>query len=172
LSSFWHTYANAGSVVFPSTNLVHSGAQSVALSSLANAGQKSIGAYHDFAAPIFGRASIWVYDSGADELSGNYIGFHVRNISQNKSASLFTQDYDLGSSDGGTYYYQVFGRRETPRTSIDRTQAWHEFTIIASEQMLTMQIDGVTVYAGPGGVPFDRVEFEIHGPTWRPGAEV
>ncbi|PYJ93930.1 MAG: hypothetical protein DME23_25600, partial [Verrucomicrobia bacterium] len=159
LNPFWTNYANAGFVVFPSTNLVHGGAQSVALSSVANAGQKSIGVYHDFAAPIYGRASIWIYDSGADELSGNSIGFHARNLSQNKSASLFAQDYDLGPSDGGTYYYQAFGLSGTSRTSMDRTKAWHQFTIIASEQTLTMQIDGVTVYSGPGGVPFDRIEF-------------
>src|SRR5207244_13178090 len=134
LNSFWTKYANAVFVVFPYTKLAHGGAQSVALSSVANAGQKSIGVYHDFASPIYGRASIWVYDSGADELSGNSIGFHARNLSQNKSASLFTQDYDMSQSDGGTYYYQLFGQSETPRTSIDRTKAWHQFAIIASEQ--------------------------------------
>src|SRR2546430_5326107 len=78
LNPFWTNYANAGFVVFPSTNLPHGGAQSVALSSVANAGQKSIGVYHDFASPIYGRASIWMYDSGADELSGNSIGAAVK----------------------------------------------------------------------------------------------
>src|SRR5205814_778403 len=130
LNSFWSNYANAGFVVFPSTNLAHGGTQSVALNSVANAGQKSIGVYHDFASPIYGRASIWIYDSGADELSGNSIGFHARNLSQNKSASLFAQDYDLGPSDGGTYYYQAFGLSGTSRTSMDRTKACHQFAII------------------------------------------
>lgn len=168
LHSFWSTYANAGNVTFPAANQAHGGSQSVALESVANAGQKNIGLFHNFPAPIYGRASLWVYDSTADQLSGNYIGFHLRNTQLGVSASIVTQDYDLGPSNGGNYYFDAFGQAADGRSSVDRTEAWHQFTITATTNDLILEVDGQVVYAGTGGIPFNRVEFEIHGPTWRP----
>lgn len=171
LNPFWLKMENAGKVIFPSTDQVHSGIRSVQLSSSANAEQKNIELYHLCSRPIYGRVSVWVFDSGADIASANYIGFNVRNQELGMSASLFTQDYDQGAANGGHYYYSKFDGTGG-NSPVDRTQGWHHFVIHATEQTLTLAVDGVVVHTGPGGIRFDRVALEIHGPAWRPAATV
>src|ERR1043165_1296202 len=68
----------------------------------------------------------------------------------------------------GTYRYQAFGDTATTRTAIDRTKAWHRYTITSTEVSLVFQIDGRVIYSGPGGVRFDAVHLYTSGPTWRP----
>lgn len=123
LNSFWSIRQDAGSITFPSTTQVHSGQQSVQFNSVADAGQKTIELKHTFAAPQYGTASVWVFDSGADLTSGNYIRLYVANTERETSAALYTTDYDLGAADGGNYYFNVDGTSTS--SSVDRTCAWH-----------------------------------------------
>jgi hypothetical protein len=169
LDPFWATVTNSGSVALTPTGPAHSGSQSVQLSSVQTGSQKSIDIHHDFAKPVYGRVSVWVYDTGAGESSSNYIGFGVLNLAEGTAAGLGTQDYDLGPTNGGTYGYgSSYGASSGGATPIVRTKAWHQFVIDAAPAAFKIMIDGVQVYADGGGHQFDRVRLEIHGPDWRP----
>jgi hypothetical protein len=103
-------------------------------------------------------------------LSGNYIHLYA-NYTNHTIARLITYDYDLGPGQGGSFYYYDLGGQ--PFTSaIDRTQAWHLFSISALPGSLSMSIDGVTIYNGPGGQPFDKISLSLSGPNWRPAWKV
>ncbi len=169
LNSFWTTRQNSGSITFPSTAVAHGGHQSVQFNTTANTGQKNVELQHTFAAPIFGSVSIWMYDTGAGVSSANYMGFAILNTSLGVDSSIGTQDYDLGPSNGGTYTFGVFGG-SGGASSIVRTQGWHQFTIDSEMTSLTFSIDGTTIYAGPGGTPFDYFWMYLGGPTWRPAS--
>ncbi len=171
LNSFWSRWESSGSITFPATTRAHSGGQSVRLNSTSTSSNKNIELFHNFNAPVYGRASVWVYDSGADEFSANYLGFFFRNHQAGTAAGIFTQDYDLGLSNGGGYYYGAPGN-ESVLTAIDRTKSWHQFTIVAASDVLRLEVDGTTIYQGPGGSKFDQVTMEIHGPNWRPAWSV
>src|SRR6266542_4205578 len=111
LNSFWTVTAQSGSVRL-STNLALSGSRSAQFGSTQNTGQKNIRLSHVFSRCVFGRVSVWLYDTGADEPSGNEFGLLIENRALGQSARLFVLDHDLGQTDGGTHYYQVFGQGE------------------------------------------------------------
>jgi hypothetical protein len=101
--------------------------------------------------------------------SANYITFWVSRASYSMVANMGTYDYDLGSGQGGsTYYYGATNVPSGPSSGIDRTQAWHQFTVACLPNALTMRIDGTLIYTGPGGQTFDRVDMILNGPSWRP----
>jgi hypothetical protein len=166
LHPFWSLLQNSGSITL-SSNLAHTGEQSVRLHSTYNTGQKNIELFHVMSQPVYGRVSVRLFDTGADEQSANYLGIYVSNRELGVSASLFTQDYDEGSANGGTYAFTPF-QAPGAATSVDRTKAWHHLVITATAEALTMEIDGITIYTGAGGTRFDRVALEMHGPSWRP----
>lgn len=62
LDPFWAVYQQNGTVVFPYTNWVHSGAQSVLLQGTVG-GQKWLWLSHTFETPQYGKVSVWVYDT-------------------------------------------------------------------------------------------------------------
>jgi hypothetical protein len=167
LDPFWTTLQNSGSITFPSTAQVHSGSQAVQFNSTFGTGQKNIELNHTFATPQFGEVSVWLFDTGADLWSGNYLGLRIKNTALGVGASLFTNDFDHGRQNGGNYYFNVFDGSGGV-TPIDRTQAWHEFAISSTPSALRLSVDGQTVFSGPGGTPFDFVAFDMHGPDWRP----
>jgi len=164
LDSFWTQTANAGSIAFPSTTQVHNGRQAVRFNSIAGAGQKQIELSHSFARPQYGRASVWVYDTGADRSSGNYLGLWVNNRRRNVYSAVLVYDYNSG--DGATYRYGAWGVGGA--SSIRRTVAWHHFEIVATPDALQLSVDGQVVYFGPGGIPFDYVGIYMSGPSFRP----
>ncbi len=170
LDPFWSPSAVSGSITFPSTAQAHSGNQSVQFNSTYNTGQKNITLAHDFASPIFGEASVWIYDTGADVASSNYIQLTIEDTTNGggKGAYLNAWDYDAGPSNGGDYVFGVSGRIDYQFTGIDRTQAWHQFRIDSEPDSLSLAVDGITVYTGAGGVPFNQVKLQMYGPTWRP----
>src|SRR5438094_1390776 len=167
LKPLWTVTAQSGAVDL-STNLVLSGIRSIQFSSAQNSGQKDIRASHSFPQAFYGRVSVWTFDSGADELSGNEFGLRIENRALGQTARIFAPDYDVGPTEGGTYRYQAFGDPEPTRTAIDRTKSWHQYTITSTEFSLVFQIDGRVIYSGPGGVRFDAVHLYMSGPTWRP----
>jgi hypothetical protein len=170
LSALWSTTTQAGSITFPSAAQPHSGQQSLQFDSTQSQGDKRIEVFHVFPTPTFGRVSVWMYDTGADELSSNYTGMYA--VSQSgEGAALFTFDYDLGPDNGGNYYGNPFGDPGI-NTGFDRTKGWHQLTIDTTPQSQTLAIDGNTVATGAGGVPVAEVHLFMSGPTWRPAWQV
>ncbi len=167
LDPFWSTTEQSGSITFPSTAQVHGGSQSVQFNSTSGTGQKNIELNHTFAEPIFGRVSVWVYDSGADLSSGNYIWLDIFDLDAGTRNGLGTLDYDLGPTNGGNYRYDLFGLGGF-NSSVDRTQGWHQFTITTLPDEFTMEVDGTTVYAAASGSPFDYLRLIVFGPSFRP----
>lgn len=164
LEAFWTPHANSGTVVFPSISQVHSGSQSLELRTYDTAGvNKAAGVQHVFAVPAYGTISVWVYDTGADVASSNYLTLWANPL------GIGTWDYDLGPAAGGTYQFTA-GSTNGP-TAVDRTQGWHLFSITSTPEAASIRVDGTTVYSGPGGMPFTEVQLEMHAPWWRPAFE-
>jgi hypothetical protein len=168
LNPFWNdNFAQSGSITFPSTLQAHTGTQSVQLNSIAG-NQIDVFLQHDFATPIFGTVSVWVYDTPALQTSGNYIQLYLRNNSTLTSAQVQSYDYNLGPGNGGNYYVTPFGGSDI-NSGVARTPAWHEFQIIDLPNSLILSVDGTQVYSGPAGTAFDLLRFGIYGPSFRPG---
>ncbi len=166
LDPFWSTNQTAGSISFPSTTQAHSGSQSARFNSTQFAGDKRIELYHVFPTPVFGRVSVWMFDTGADVSSSNYLGMYVLNQST-EGAGFQANDYDLGPSNGGSYLANSFGASQI-NTGVDRTQSWHLLTIDTTPQTQTMSIDGLQVVTAPNSTPLTEVHLFMSGPTWRP----
>jgi len=171
LDPFWETREWAGSITFPSTAEAHSGTQCVQFNSVYGAGQKNIALGHYFAAPIFGSVSVWVYDTGADVSSSNYLSMQIGGTGLgggNRGAILMAGDYDFG---GGVYGYATYesgGSWTYVPTTIDRTQGWHQWETHFMPDGLTLKIDGSTVYTDSVSSYFGYAGFAMYGPSWRP----
>jgi hypothetical protein len=172
LDPFWSTSLQSGYIVCPSSTRAHTGSHSLELVSTSTSSDKWVFVYHQFQQPTYGTVSVWVYDTGADVSSANYITFDITRASSDV-AVIKTYDFDLGPGQGGsTYYYWATNVPSGPSSGIDRTQAWHQFTISCLPNALTLRIDGTLIYTGPGGQTFDKVEMYLHGPYWRPAWSV
>jgi len=165
LDPFWSTRQDSGSVSLSNTQ-VHTGAQALQLSSTSGTGEKYIWVFHTFDQPVFGDVSVWMYDTGANEASSNYLGLELWNSVLDQGAALYTRDYDLGYPEGGgDYRWNCSG---ASGYSVDRTKEWHHFTVSFTPQQIVLAIDGQVVHSAAGGTPFDRVQLRMEGPTWRP----
>jgi hypothetical protein len=164
LNPFWSAHAQAGSITFPSTAQAHSGSQSIQFNSIQGAGQKNIGIEHDLAAPIFGTISVWLYDTGADVSSSNYLGMQVHS-NGNRGASFQAADWE-----GGTYKYAIYdsGSWTSASSSIDRTRGWHQWEMDFMPDSLTLRIDGTIIYQDAIASTFHYMGFAMYGPSWRP----
>jgi hypothetical protein len=161
LNSFWTQHTQSGSITFPSTAQVHGGSQSVQLNSSATSQDKDIHLQHDFLEPTYGRFSVWVYDTGANAGSGNYIGFYLSNSVQ----SAYIQGYDYNFGGGRTY--ETGTNQGEIDSGVVRTEAWHEFEINATAVATTFKVDGVLAATRPG-MSVDQVRLMMSGPSWRP----
>jgi len=159
LDPFWSISASGGSVIFPSTAQAHTGSQSVQFTSLAGV-NKNVFLQHGLT-PSYGQVSVWLYDTGADEASANYMGLFLG------SMYIQTFDYDLGANNGGHYYYQI-GNGASVASPIDRTVGWHQFSFDSTEIALTLSIDQTPVYSGAGGTPITGLQIGEYGPAFRP----
>src|SRR5262249_18334415 len=113
--------------------------------------------------------SVWMYDTGADVWSSNYIGLSLGNTQDTSvRGQLFTFDYDLGPGQNGSTYYYNPNPSTTVSTGVDRTQGWHQFTIDVTPALATFYVDGVSVYSTTDSDPFDQVGLFMSGPSWRP----
>jgi hypothetical protein len=164
IDPFWTVRTNSGSITFPSTAQVHSGAQSVQFNSTNTGSQKYISLEHTFAAPVYGIFSVWAYDSGADVFSSNYIAFQTDLISDpTQRNSIFGNDYDLANDN----YFLNPDSSSTIDSGVNRTRGWHQFLFDITPALTTFKIDGATVYTKPGGA-MDHVLLYMGGPSWRP----
>lgn len=171
LDPFWTTSIQSGSIAFDNT-LVHSGSQSIRLSSTDTGLDKGIALQHLFAAPVYGQASVWFFDTGADESSSNYIAMALSNTGTGTYSMLVA--YDYGFAGGGPGRGDQYNLADSPfsgttlASGIDRTKDWHQYTINSTPTGLTMSIDGVEVYSRAGDTPFDHIQLSLSGPSWRP----
>lgn len=165
-NSFWTPSFTSGTG-FPSGAQVHSGNQAVQFNSVNTFGvNKNVYLTHTFAAPVYGRTSVWVYDTGADTFSSNYLTLALNNSQTNQARGILGYDYDLGpGQNGSTYYLNTPGEFET---AIDRTRAWHEFVIDTTPDSTRFFIDGQLVFTQPSGYSFDQIRIGMFGPDWRP----
>jgi hypothetical protein len=168
LDPFWTIVGVNGSTVsFPSTAHIHGGSQSVQLNTFNTGQQKEIQLNHNFGAPLYGLFTTWVYDSGAGQASGNYLEAYVNSAGGAQTVKLFTQDFDLGPSNGGHYYYQTDATGVVD-TGIARTANWHQFSIDLESTGTILKVDGTTVYSGPAGT-FSVLTINEHAPDFRSG---
>jgi len=166
LEPFWTARQESGSVSL-STTQVHAGVQSLQLSSTYDTGQKYVWVSHCFEPPVFGSVSVWMYDTGADEWSSNYLGLELLNSVSGQSAGIYTRDYDLGTpAQGGSYRWVTFDG--TAGYAVDRTKAWHHFQVNSTPGQIVLTIDDQVVYTGVGGTPYDEIRLRMEGPSWRP----
>lgn len=171
LNPFWSVHTQSGSLTVPSNAQAHTGTRSAQFNSTSSALHKEIQLFHTFPQPVFGKVSVWVYDTGADVFSSNYLFLTLDNSVLGMRSDIGTQDYDLGPGIGGdVYYYRnwVDYNQQPSRSSIDRTRTWHEWAIDTQPGSLSISIDGSTVYSGSDGKPFDSVSLSMFGPSWRP----
>jgi hypothetical protein len=171
LNPFWSTHLQSGYVVCPSSTRAHGGSYSLELVSTSTSLDKGVYVSHQFQQPTYGTVSVWVYDTGADISSGNYISFTVSGGGFDV-ARIFTADYDLGPGQNGSTYLYGVTNGPTVASAIDRTQARHQFTLSCLPNALTLKIDGVVIYTGPGGHTLDYVGMSLSGPYWRPAWSV
>ncbi|MBK8975776.1 MAG: hypothetical protein IPM29_07605 [Planctomycetes bacterium] len=163
LNPFWTLSATAGWVTFPDTSNPHTGHQSVRLDSVfLNPGpNKNIYLEHVFPQPTYGAVSVWIFDQGAGSQSSNYIGLRAGDL------SVYTFDYDLGPTNGGSYAFDIVGRGGFQSIAL-RSNGWHEFRITSLASGVTLQVDGIVIYSGPGGYRLPAVRLFMGGPNWRP----
>ena len=167
LNPFWTQQAQSGFITLSGAQ-VHTGSQAVQFNLIDTGIDKSITLEHTFATPTYGSFSVWLYDTGADIGSSNYLTFTVSAIGTHNFGAIGTEDYDLGTGqNGSTYELNPLNDQIRIVTGVDRTQGWHQFLIDTTPTQAVFQIDGTTVYTVPG-VPVDYVSLSMHGPWWRP----
>src|SRR5262249_46271897 len=88
LDPFWTMDVTNGSITVPSTAAAHGGASSAQFNSTSG-GNRYVFLRHDFAAPVFGTASVWVFDTGANLFSSNYFYLQL----ENTLAPTYTASY-------------------------------------------------------------------------------
>ena len=171
IDPFWSSYIVNGSITL-SSDVAHSGTQSAKFSSNGVFNNRYEWLFHTFSTPVYGTASVWIYDTGAGVPSSNYIGFYITNDSQNFYAALSTFDYGFaggGPGRGDQYDYGTSGPPPFVAASgVDRTLAWHQYEIIDLPQTLTIKLDGATLYEQAGGTPFDTIRLASQAPGFRP----
>lgn len=164
LNPWWTPFASTTGIITPaSTTQVHGGTAALKLATFSVPGvNKSAGIHHPFAVPTWGKVEVWLYDSGADVNSSNYLSLHTGPF------TIGTYDYDLGPGQNGSFYVYAAPGTPSGTSSIDRTLGWHHFVIRTSLTASSLVIDGITIYSGPGGTPLPDVQLEMHAPSGRP----
>src|SRR5438046_2646236 len=71
LDPFWNRVQLDSGTITPSPDRPHNGGQSAKMQTVNTGSTKNLLLIHDFATPTYGKASIWVYDTGADVPSSN-----------------------------------------------------------------------------------------------------
>jgi hypothetical protein len=164
INPFWTQQQQSGTISLVSSP-VFSGNQAVRFTSFNSGVNKNINLIHTFATPVYGRASVRVFDTGADVFSSNYLALQLtRHTGTYDQKLIVGYDYDLGPSNGGNYYV---GPGDI-NSGVDRTQGWHEFVIDTTPDSTKFYIDGVLVRSEAAGFAFDHLYLTMFGPSWRP----
>jgi hypothetical protein len=164
LDPFWYVHRqDSGQVIFPSTGQAHGGSQSLQLKSLAG-GDKFLTVRHDFAAPVYGTLSVWMYDGYAGQET-NYFYFGAGSTVTSDLMYTGTQDWVADK-----YFASTLSGDELRSylEDVDRVNGWHHLEMISFPHELTLKVDGQTLISEPNGKTFDWVALQIFGPSWRP----
>ncbi len=161
LDPFWTAKQQAGSIALSSTGQVHSGNQAAQFTSVYNAGQKEISLSHDFGQLMYGRVSVWVYDTSAGG-EGNYFYAVLDGLDDGGGYAT------IGAPDYFQATYNATLNTGGP-SSVQRTQAWHQFEFEFLPDSATLSIDGTVVRSLSTGESFRYVHLKMYGPDWRPG---
>ena len=173
---FWKLNQQYGTIQL-STDIdkTFGGHQSLKFSSTSG-GQRYIQASHRFAFPQKGTFSIWFYDVAAGQET-QYESIYLTNSQTNDSASVGTQDFDaycyaasvydhLTGTHGPNQNCGIYPQVTT--TAVNRTVAWHNFSIFVETDHVILAIDGKAVYTYSGNYGYDIVTISQSGPYWRP----
>jgi hypothetical protein len=163
VDSFWTTFHNSG-VVTLSTDVSHSGDQSLKFSSVSEGVQRGIGVLHYFPDALKGTFSAWMYDpnAGSETL---YSYLHVGNTTATPVYTFDTGVFDFAPND---YFAQssITGSQLTTPRTVD----WHQFEIEVGDTETNIRIDGSQVASYAGDFAVNEVELSEFGPFWRPNA--
>ena len=169
LDPFWNFSAQlSGSYAFSPTQF-HSGSKSLQFTSINNGGQKDIEVAHQFATPTFGDYSVWFYDSGAGQASGNYANFYS-NVNQPSNfwgAGLVVRSDSLGADN--QYFGSTSTGLEVP-SGVTRSLGWHQFRLQTRADALVLSVDGVDFYTAASVGPSTDVTLIMHGASIDPPA--
>lgn len=150
---------------------VYSGDQAACFHTQNSGDTKNVSLRHAFVQPVFGRVSIWVFDTGADEWSSNYFALTLHSTQRNDMTEISVRDYDLRPGNGGDVYefypWAVWGDAGQ-QSPIDRTPTWHQWTIESRPDRYEISIDGIAVYEAAAGPDFDLITIGMWAPSWRP----
>lgn len=166
LNPFWSATTTSGAMIAGSTSRYHDGVRSLEFQSTQTSANKYIEVRHAFAAPVFGTTTVWVWDRDGNAGSSNYIGLFATTAA-NLGVAVYAFDYNLSSSNGGSYVFNTPGQGPTHST-VARSTGWHRFSISSTPTALTFCVDQTTVYTGPGGHSLKDVYLYMGGPSWRP----
>ncbi len=170
IDPYWVVYERSGTVSL-TTDEFHSGNQSLECSTFNSGENKGLQIDHCFDEPTYGRVSIWVKDTGANVQSSNYLTLWLVNRKLSYTTDIGVFDYDLGDGRGGdVYYYRNWndGSMNSIRSSIQRTNVWHQWEIESTASSFAIRVDGITLHSESEGIPFDCISFGMHAPSWRP----
>ena len=166
LNSFWTRTETSGYITIPSASNPHTGNQSLQFNSTNTGSDKWIHVDHAFAQPAYGTFSVWMYDTGADIWSSNYMMLYL--TGDNDRAAIGTNDYDLGPGNNGANYYVSDTSASWFSSGIDRTAAWHHLEIVTTPDTVRYSIDGTTVHTESTGLAVETITLYMFGPSWRP----
>jgi hypothetical protein len=94
LDPFWTKTQISGFVTMPSTERVHTGTQSVKFTSTNSGVDKNVGLGHNFGTPVYGKVSVWLFDTAAGDASSNQFWFFISNSATGKGPLLAAADYN------------------------------------------------------------------------------
>jgi hypothetical protein len=174
---FWSKSQQYGTVSLSTEqDKTFDGKQSLKFSSVSG-GQRGIGVSHRFAFPQKGTFSIWFYDVAAGQET-QYEQISLYNTVTTDLASIGTQDFDAHCYEAQLYNYTT-GQQQGPNqncglypqistTNVQRTKAWHLFSIFVEQDTVVLVIDNNAVFVANGNYAYDTVTILQSGPYWRP----
>ena len=167
LDPWWNAnQQTSGYITYPSTYL---GVPCVQFTHYDEAASGAVALVHDFSGPTYGDVSVQFYDTGAGQTYGGYIELILQNSALNESADLATTDMDWSGWPGSNQYNFGLFDGSTATSAVSRTQDWHQYEIDDTPSSLTISVDGIAVYTGAGGIPFDSIQIHLGNFQYRPG---
>ena len=159
LNPFWTMETTNGTITVPSPAAAHSGINSALFDSTSFPNQVFL--RHDFASSVYGTASVWVFDSGADVALSNYLVFQLFNFTEAKNTYIQANDHG-GGPDGSIYVYDVWNSDTASNSSVARTQDWHHWEITSTPTAFDIRIDGILVFSDSSGLAIDMLRFGMY----------
>ena len=177
INRYWTSSQQYGTVTL-STEKNHTagGRQSLKFSS-SEGGERDIAVSHSFATPQKGLFSIWFYDVAPGQET-QYEQISVTNSRTGDIASVGTQDFDAYCYEAQLFNYLTQQQQgpnqncgsypQISTTNVHRMAGWHNFSIFAGNDSVTLAIDGTAVFTASGNYAYDSITISQSGPVWRP----